>query len=82
MSKRLLHARMSLALRAAIACGLMVAGSSAARSAIAYELEGFTEPYRTINVAADETGTLAEVFVREGHSVKAGQPLDLTAKSS
>ena len=75
MKERLLQARMRLALRAAIACGLMVAGSSASPPAIAFELEGFTEPYRTIKVAADETGTIEEVFVRDGHTVEAGQPL-------
>lgn len=39
------------------------------------ESEGFTEPFRTINVASDETGTIAELFVREGDAIQAGQPL-------
>lgn len=39
------------------------------------ESEGFTEPFRTINVASDETGTIAEVFVREGDAIQLGQPL-------
>lgn len=39
------------------------------------DLEGFTEPFRTLKVAADETGTIAEVLVQEGEHVKAGQPL-------
>lgn len=39
------------------------------------DLEGFTEPFRTLKVAADETGTIAEVLVQEGELVKAGQPL-------
>jgi RND family efflux transporter MFP subunit len=33
------------------------------------------EPYRTINVAAEEVGTIQEVLVREGDSVKQGQIL-------
>ena len=48
---------------------------AAAAPASALELEGFTEPYRSIEVAADETGTIEEVFVREGQTVAAGQPL-------
>jgi RND family efflux transporter MFP subunit len=39
------------------------------------ELEGFTEPYRTINVAADETGIVEKLLVREGDVVMTGQPL-------
>ncbi len=46
-----------------------------ATSAAAIELEGYTEPYRSIDVAADETGTIDKVLVREGQIVKAGQPL-------
>ncbi len=33
------------------------------------------EPYRTINVAAEEVGTIQEILVREGDSVKQGQIL-------
>ncbi len=44
-------------------------------SARATDLEGFTEPFRTLKVAADETGTIEEVLVQEGEQVKAGQPL-------
>lgn len=43
--------------------------------AAAENYEGFTEPYRTINVAAAETGIIAELLVREGDRVQAGQPL-------
>jgi RND family efflux transporter MFP subunit len=53
---------------------MMIAVSSCS-SALAFDLEGFTEPFRTIRVAADETGTIAEVFVREGHRVEAGVQL-------
>lgn len=43
--------------------------------AAALEFNGFTEPYRTINVASDEAGIIAEVLVREGEAVEAGQVL-------
>ncbi|APZ92391.1 efflux RND transporter periplasmic adaptor subunit [Fuerstiella marisgermanici] len=36
-------------------------------------IQGFTEPYSDINMAASEMGTLADVFVREGQVVKAGE---------
>jgi RND family efflux transporter MFP subunit len=41
----------------------------------ALEFEGYTEPYRSINVAAEESGIVDEVLVREGEIVEAGQPL-------
>lgn len=36
-------------------------------------IEGFTEPYADINVAAAEMGTLSSVSVRDGDEVQAGQ---------
>ncbi len=47
----------------------------AASSALGLDLEGFTEPFRTINVAADESGIIDEVLVREGGKVERGQTL-------
>ncbi|KAA5538543.1 efflux RND transporter periplasmic adaptor subunit [Roseiconus nitratireducens] len=41
----------------------------------ATELEGYTEPLRTIEVASDESGTVAEVLVKPGDAVEPGQPL-------
>ncbi|MEQ1824858.1 MAG: efflux RND transporter periplasmic adaptor subunit, partial [Pirellula sp.] len=41
----------------------------------ATELEGLTEPFRTLRLASDETGTIAEVLVSEGDVIRAGQPL-------
>lgn len=38
-------------------------------------LEGFTEPYRDIDVAAAEMGVLTHVHVKEGDRVRAGQPV-------
>ena len=37
--------------------------------------EGFTEPYRTIHVAAPETGIIGQTFVEEGSVVRQGAPL-------
>jgi RND family efflux transporter MFP subunit len=37
--------------------------------------EGFTEPYRTVHVAAPESGIVAQVFVREGATIEEGQSL-------
>lgn len=59
------------AAKASILAAMLVA----ATPATAMELEGYAEPYRSINVASDETGTIDEVLVREGQSVTAGQPL-------
>lgn len=42
---------------------------------LASELAGFTEPFRTLKVASDETGTVQEVFVQEGQRVEKGQEL-------
>ncbi len=46
----------------------------AARSAIG-QIEGFTEPFRSVELASDETGTIAEVLVVEGQTVHAGQSI-------
>jgi RND family efflux transporter MFP subunit len=37
------------------------------------EIDGFTEPYRSINVASTEIGIIAELKVQEGDVVKKGQ---------
>ena len=49
--------------------------STNASSVLALDFDGFTEPNRTINVAADETGIVSELLVREGDFVKRGQPI-------
>ena len=41
------------------------------------EIEGFTEPFRKIDLASDETGAIASLAVREGDLVEAG---DVVAK--
>lgn len=61
---------------AAVLVGLLtIANAVVVSPAMALEVEGFTEPYRTVNVASGETGIIAEVLVREGDVVEAGQPL-------
>ena len=35
----------------------------------ANNVDGFTEPYRTINVSAAEPGIITELFVKEGDTV-------------
>ncbi|MCO8121377.1 efflux RND transporter periplasmic adaptor subunit [Stieleria sp. TO1_6] len=42
---------------------------------MATELEGYTEPLRTIEVASDESGTIAELLVQQGQVVTQGQPI-------
>jgi RND family efflux transporter MFP subunit len=61
-------------------CGLLllaVVGASAGTGTAgpSLELEGFTEPLRTINIAAEESGIIDSVLVREGERVTTGQPL-------
>ncbi len=45
------------------------------RAGRAMDLEGYTEPYRTVHVASDESGIVQEVFVKDGDRVTKGQPL-------
>ncbi|QEF97027.1 Macrolide export protein MacA [Stieleria maiorica] len=45
------------------------------RSSLATEVQGYTEPVRTIEVASDETGTVDEVLVHLGQKIEQGQPL-------
>lgn len=41
------------------------------------QVEGFTEPYRTVDLSSDETGTISVLKVEQGDAVQAG---DLIAK--
>ena len=56
----------------AVTLGLNLLAST---GVLALEVEGYAEPYRSISVAADESGTVEEVLVIEGQSVEAGQSL-------
>jgi RND family efflux transporter MFP subunit len=47
----------------------------AAPPAVAQQVDGFTEPYRTINVAALDPGVITRLDVREGDVVRKGQVL-------
>ena len=42
-------------------------------TAVAGEVEGFTQPYREVELAAADTGLIETVYVREGQSVTAGE---------
>jgi RND family efflux transporter MFP subunit len=57
----------------ALTCLLMTGPATEPVSAL--ELEGYTEPYRTIEVAADEMGVVDEMLVHEGEVVEIGEPL-------
>ncbi|MEO8496040.1 MAG: efflux RND transporter periplasmic adaptor subunit [Planctomycetota bacterium] len=61
----------STAYRSAL-CALCVSWASCV---LASDVEGFTEPYRDIDVAASESALLENVEVREGDRVQAGQLL-------
>tara|TARA_R110002111_G_scaffold1162_2_gene8219 strand:- start:14767 stop:15585 length:819 start_codon:yes stop_codon:yes gene_type:complete len=43
--------------------------------ALASDMEGYTEPYRIIRVATDETGIVEKVYISEGQAVEKGVPL-------
>jgi RND family efflux transporter MFP subunit len=47
----------------------------AGQAATAIEIDGFTEPSRTISVASSETGTIKSIAVREGETIEQGQIL-------
>ena len=60
----------------AAAVVLLIAVGSAARGADSSAmLEGFTEPYRDLQVGAPDTGVIAQILVDEGQSVRAMQEL-------
>lgn len=54
---------------------LMCAIMSPVSTVTAGEVEGFIEPYRTINVAAVESGIVDDLAIEEGDRVEAGQKL-------
>ena len=45
----------------------------ATQPAFAGEVEGFTEPYRKVELAAADTGLIETIYVREGQGVRAGE---------
>ena len=59
-------------LRSAIACA---AATLCCGLAQGESIEGFTEPHRTLHLAAPEWGIVQRVLVKEGEDVAAGQPL-------
>lgn len=60
--------------RIVLAASMLAAVSSSGRAA-ATEYEGFTEPYRHIEVTPAEPGVIAAIHVVEGESVKRGQTI-------
>jgi len=41
----------------------------------AQKIDGFTEPYRSVNIATTEMGVISKLLVKEGDRVTAGQPV-------
>lgn len=54
---------------------LFVAAIGIPVSTVASEISAFTEPYRDIELAASESGTIAAIHVKEGDRVTAGESL-------
>ena len=65
--------KLSTYVRTVVMLALLAAGAPGLQAE--EPIEGFTEPYRTIHVAAAESGIVNRVFVREGEVVKARQPV-------
>ncbi len=64
---------------AALASLLLIVGGIGSNTAHAFvtqgefgEIEGFTQPFRRIDLSSDETGAIATLNVREGERVEAG----------
>lgn len=64
--------RASYRVQAVTCCILLLAASAGADAA---EMVGFTEPYRTVRVAAADSGIISRIVVREGTLVQKGQVL-------
>ncbi len=54
---------------------ITIAWLMVAKAACGASFDGFTEPFRKIEVAASETGTVAQLLVHEGDHVTKGQAL-------
>ena len=76
---KLMNTQIGLCVAAAktLCClSLVLATCASARAADPGELvEGFTEPYRTVEVAAPEGGTIEDLPVKQGQAVKKGEIL-------
>ncbi|MEZ6057246.1 MAG: efflux RND transporter periplasmic adaptor subunit [Planctomycetaceae bacterium] len=62
-------------LRGAILCGVLMVGGVLSGAVHGGEVEGFTEPYRDIDVPAMESGVIERLTVHEGDHVTVGQEL-------
>lgn len=67
--------RHTIVRRIAIALAVFAVILLFAATASGFEVDGFTEPYRSVDVAAVEIGIIAEMKVREGDVVSKGQVL-------
>lgn len=63
------------ALSRAVLCGAMLLGGVSSAVVQGGEVEGFTEPYRSIDVPASEAGVIEKLKVQEGDRVHVGQEL-------
>ena len=52
-----------------LALAIFLAGQAAG------QFDGFTEPYRSIELASDETGLIENVLVEEGDSIRKGEEI-------
>ncbi|MCA8998642.1 MAG: efflux RND transporter periplasmic adaptor subunit [Planctomycetaceae bacterium] len=64
-----------MTIRVSLICFLMTFVSSIRADGITLRYEAFTEPYRTIDVAAAEPGRIAQVHIRRGSRVREGDLL-------
>lgn len=66
------HYRVFGARRVVVVACLLAAAMLWATAATADEVEGFTTPYRVLNIAAPDPGVVDELLVREGDRVERG----------
>ena len=55
-----------------LAIAVIVVITSCCTNVFGQDVKAFTEPYRSIEIAAPETGILSQVIVKEGDQIKAG----------
>ena len=59
-----------------LAIAVIVVITACCTNVFGQDVKAFTEPYRSIEIAAPETGILSQVIVKEGDQIKAGGLLD------
>jgi RND family efflux transporter MFP subunit len=68
------HGRFSFYRAIVLAIGFCIAFFCLVATADA-QIDGFTEPFRRIDLSSDESGSIAELLVEEGELVKSGEPI-------